>query len=341
MLNQPLTTGNGGARILVTGGAGFIGHHLVRRLLEDPGNNPGNIVTVVDNLHRGTEENLIPCRNRIVFRQQDIRDPGALVEAMRGCEVVFHLAAQSSVMGAVQDTAYSYSTNVQGTLEILRAARAAKVRRVVFSSSREVYGEPESIPVPETAAIQPRNPYGIGKAAAETHCREFSQNGLQVVILRLSNVYGPGDIGRVIPLFVDRALRGLPLVLYDGTQVLDLVWIETVVDAFLKAGFGEFLPEPLNIGGGKGVTVAHLAQRILELTGSRSPLQIEPRRTAEISRFVADIQLAQTRLNLRAPEDPLFGLHAVIKSITKRFNGHDAMGDVEAGIDHAGVKYTS
>ena len=300
---------NGHGRILVTGGAGFIGHYLVERLAR----HHQFAVTVLDNLHRGDVANLASCGREIVFRRQDIRDRSALDEAMRGCEVVFHLAAQSSVLGSMQNMEYSCATNVLGTFHVLEAARQAGVKRVVFTSSREVYGEPGSIPVPETAPLQPKNPYGASKAAAEMYCRVFGRNDFEVVVLRLANVYGPGDKDRVIPLFVERALRGLPLLLYDGTQILDFVWIDIVVDALIKAAFGEFSPEPLNIGSGKGTTIADLARRILALTGSRSLLKIEQRRGAEVSRFVADTTRAQARLGLLTPEDPLCGLEEVVK----------------------------
>ena len=293
----------------MTGGAGFIGHYLVRHLSR----NHTNAITVIDNLHRGNLANLEPCIDGIVFHRQDIRDRSALDEAMRGCEVVFHLAAQSSVMGTIEDGEYSCATNVLGTFQVLQAARDAGVKRVVFTSSREVYGEPENVPVPETALLLPKNPYGASKAAGEMYCRVFGQKGLEIMILRLANVYGPGDTDRVIPLFVERALRGLPLSLYDGTQILDFVWIDFVVDALMRAGFGEFSSEPLNIGSCKGITIAALAKRILDLTNSRSLLKIEPRRDVEVSRFIADTTRAQARLGLQVPDDPLFGLEEVIK----------------------------
>lgn len=302
---------DGRGRILVTGGAGFIGGHLVERLAR---RHKGGAVTVIDNLRRGDPENLRSCSGDIVFCRSDIRDRAALDPVMRGCEVVFHLAAQSSVMGACEDTEYSCSTNVLGTLHVLEAAKQAGVKRVVFTSSREVYGEPDRIPVPETAPLSPKNAYGASKVAGEMYCRVFGQNGLEVVVLRLANVYGPRDIGRVIPLFVDRALRGLPLLLYGGSQILDFVWIDAVVDALIQTGFGEFSPEPLNIGAGRGITVAALAQRILDLTGSHSPLAIEERRGVEVSRFVADTTRAQARLGLPLPEDPLFGLEQVVQA---------------------------
>jgi UDP-glucose 4-epimerase len=298
-----------GKRVLVTGGAGFIGHYLVKHLLR----NHKNEVTVIDNLHRGHLANLEPCMADIVFHRQDIRDRSALDEAVRGCEIVFHLAAQSSVMGAIQDAEYSCATNVLGTFQVLQAARHAGVKRVVFTSSREVYGEPENVPVPETASLQPKNPYGASKAAGEMYCRVFRQRDFEIVVLRLANVYGPRDAGRVIPLFVERALLGLPLFLYDGTQILDFVWIDVVVNALIRAGLGEFLPEPLNIGSCKGITIAGLAKRILDLTNSRSLLKTERPRDVEVSRFVADTTRAQAALGLPVPDDPLFGLEEVVK----------------------------
>ena len=298
-------------RTLVTGGAGFIGHHLVNTLKKIPGVS----VTVLDNLQRQRAEKLRPTPGNVTFHPLDIRDRSAVARAIHGTDVVFHLAAQSTVIGSAEDVEYSFSSNVQGTFNVLHAAAMAGTKRVVFTSSREVYGEPETIPVPETAQLKPKSHYGASKAAAEMYCRAFRQNGLQVVILRLANVYGPGDTGRVIPLFVEQALRGIPLVLYDGTQVLDFVWIGTVVSVLMDAGFREFLPGPINIGSGIGVTVRELAIRILELTNSRSTIHTEPRRDAEVSHFVADTAEGQKRLRLPVVDDPLFGLQHVIESV--------------------------
>lgn len=298
-------------RILVTGGAGFIGHHLVQRLTRD---HAGSVI-VLDNLHRGSIVNLRGCEREILFRQDDVRDRAALAEVMRGCELVFHLAAQSNVMGAVRDVEYSFSTNVQGTFNVLQAAREAGVNRVVFASSREVYGDPAAMPVPETAPMQPKNAYGIGKACGEMYCQVFREGGPEVVILRIANAYGSGDKDRVIPLFIENALVGRPLVLYGGTQILDFVRVDTVVDAMMKAGFGEYVSLPVNIGSGKGTPITDLANRIIQLTGSHSLLQIEPGRQAEVSCFIANTARAQKQFGIPCPEDPLSGLHDVIASM--------------------------
>ena len=295
-------------RILVTGGAGFIGRHLVRRLVKDQAGS----VRVLDNFHRARPETLADCLDEIQLLREDVRNAAALMEALRGVDLVYHLAAQSSVMGAEADADYTFRTNVLGTFELLRAARLNGVRRVVFTSSREVYGDPLRLPVPETAQLKPKNLYGASKVAGEAYCSVFGSDGLETAVLRLANVYGPGDTGRVLPLFLRRALQGQPLVLYGGQQVLDFVWIDAVVEALLKTGFGDLIPEPLNIGSGKGITISKLSRRVLELTGWRSNVEIVPARQIEVTGFVADVTRARRVLGLEQPADPLFGLAEMV-----------------------------
>jgi UDP-glucose 4-epimerase len=295
----------------VTGGAGFIGSHLVQRLTRDRSDS----VVVLDNLRRASGENLLVSGSNVFFRQDDIRDRAAVGESMRGCDTVFHLAAQSNVLGAVSDIEYSFDTNVQGTFNVLKAARETGVRRVVFTSSREVYGDSDLTPRQETDPIRPKNAYGVSKAAGEMYCRIFNEGSLEVVVLRIANAYGPGDRDRVIPLFIENAILGRPLVLYGGTQVLDFVWIDTIVDALMKAAFDEKVSGPINIGSGKGITVRDLAQRVIELTASDSSLRIEPQREVEVACFVANISRAREQFGIQAPQDPLFGLQSVIDSI--------------------------
>ena len=157
-------------RILITGGAGFIGSHLVDRLALDPSNH----LIVLDNLRRGRLANLEPMTDRVEFIQGDICDRSVVERAVQGVDLVYHLAAQSNVLGAVTDIDYSFRANVVGTFEVLKAAAEAGVRRLVFSSSREVYGDPQTLPVPESAPISPKNAYGASKAAGEMYCRAFS-----------------------------------------------------------------------------------------------------------------------------------------------------------------------
>jgi UDP-glucose 4-epimerase len=286
----------------VTGGAGFIGAHLVNSLASA---HAGDII-VLDNLYRGYSRDSLP--SSVAFRHTDIRDPAAVADAVRGCDIVFHLAAQSNVMGAVADSGYAFSTNVLGTYTVLEAAAAAGVKRLVFTSSREVYGDPKSIPVRETAPVRAKNAYGASKVAGEVYCRLAAQQGLETVVLRLANVYGPGDRDRVIPLFAAAARAGEPITVFGSRKLLDFVWIDTVVDALLRAALGSYIRGPVNVGSGIGTTIVDLARRITQLTRSPSRIEITDERGQEVGRFVADIARARRLLEIHQPEDPLWAL---------------------------------
>ena len=295
-------------RILVTGGAGFVGSHLVEALVAA---GVGEIV-VIDNLHRGRLSNLQGCWDRIEFVQADVRDAESLQHSLRAVDVVYHLAAQSTVMGAVDNLEYSFSTNVVGTFHLLQAAYRQRVKRFVFASSREVYGEAQESPTPETAPLRPKNAYGASKVAGELYCDVFAKLGLDAAILRFTNVYGPRDEGRVIPNFIASALRGIPLTVFGGDQVLDFVWVGTVVDALVMAGLGEPIVGPLNVGSGQGTTIVDLARRVLDATSSPSRLDFVPGRGEETVRFVADTARACAIVKLPRPVDPLSRLNDVV-----------------------------
>lgn len=297
-----------GMRVLVTGDAGFIGGWLVERLIRE---NAQRIV-VLDNLHRNCVPNPVSFPAPVMFVNADIRDRESLVGAMEGCDLVYHLAAQSNVMRAITDPDYAFTTNVVGTFNVLAAAKAAGVTRVVFTSSREVYGEVDRIPVPETAPINAKNAYGASKAAGELYCRVAAESGLETVILRLANVYGPRDRDRVIPLFIEAALGGQPLTAYGGDQILDFVGIGSVVDALLSGGRGSWVRDPVNIGSGTGTTIWKLAERVLQITGSQSPIQAAPPRSQEVVRFVADTTRSQRLWYISRPEGPLDHLPEVV-----------------------------
>lgn len=289
-------------KILITGGAGYIGSRLGCRLAGD------HEVVLLDNLRRGTRA----AAQGLVLVEGDVRDAGLLREVSQDCEVVFHLAAESAVMSAAADPEYCFETNVAGTFRVLRAAQAAGVKRVVFSSSREVYGECAALPVAESAALAPCNVYGSSKAAAEMCCSSFRKAGLEVAVVRLSNVYGPGDQGRVIPLFVGQAVRGFPLTLFGAQQVMDFVWIDTVVDSLVRLGLGAYVEGPLNVGSGKGTTIVDLARRVVAEAESASLVEVVDQRQGEVMRFVADTAAAEREIGLAVPGDALFGLREVI-----------------------------
>ncbi|MCX6054723.1 MAG: NAD-dependent epimerase/dehydratase family protein [Chloroflexi bacterium] len=294
-------------KILVTGGAGFIGSHLVDRLEKDSDHQ----ISIFDNLFRGKRENISRHLNsgRIEFLEKDLRDYSSLLNAARGSDVIYHLGAQSNVMGAVTDVDYSFNTNVGGTFNVLKAAQEAHVGRVVFTSSREVYGDPQFVPVSEDHPLGSKNTYGASKAAGELYCRVF-QNlfDVQTSVLRLANVYGSRDFGRVIPLWLGWAREGRDLTVYGGRQVIDFIWIDVVVEALIRASKVDLHGQPVNIGSGKGTPILELAQRIIDLAGTGSKVDMHPARGAEVVEYIAKVDRMMEVLDLNPPHDPLSGL---------------------------------
>ncbi len=296
------------AKVVVTGGAGFIGSHLVDRLVDR-----GHEVTVIDNLSRGRPEKLAghmrEGRARLVV--DDIRRFDAVAAVLLGCDVVYHLAAQSNVMGAVLDPDYSVTTNVLGTFNVLRAAVETRVPRVVFTSSREVYGEARTLPVNESCPLVAKNHYGASKVAGEAYCRTFAaSHGLEVGIVRLTNVYGPGDSHRVIPLWLAAAQQERDLEVFGGEQLIDFLWVGTAVDALVFAAT-QALPGPVNIGSGVGTKILELAERTLSVTRSKSRIVRTAARDVEVARFVADTTLMRS-LGLSPELDPLHHLAEIV-----------------------------
>lgn len=293
-------------RALVTGGAGFIGAHLVRALVAR-----GDEAVVFDSLRRGSRQAL-PGGTRLI--EGDIRDADALERAVRGSDTVFHLAAQSNVLGAMDDVGYSFSTNVTGTFNALKASAEAGVHKFVFASSREVYGDQVVLPVCEAAPATARNPYGASKVAGEAYCRTWATLApMKCAVLRLANVYGPGDRDRVIPLWLERAAHGDDLVVYGGRQVLDFVHVEVVVEAMLRAA-ETALPGPVNVGSGAGTPILGLAERIGGFAGGVR-VAVEPPRNAEVVRFVANTALMREMLGIQPPADPLYGLEEMWREL--------------------------
>ncbi len=272
-------------KTIVTGGAGFIGSHLTNALLER-----GFEVHVVDNLATGKRERLCP---EAVFHNADIRDLQAIAPIFTGAELVFHTAALPRVQPSIEDPITANDTNVNGALNVLVAARDAKVKRVVYSASSSAYGDQEKLPLTEDMPAEPLSPYGLQKYIGELYCRLFNQiYGLETVSLRYFNVYGPGASGEgayalVIGKFLDQRRRGEPLTIVpDGRQSRDFTHVRDVVRANIlaaespKVGQGEVI----NIGGGHNHSVLEIAELI---GGPRVFIEprIEPKHTlADISR---------------------------------------------------------
>lgn len=297
--------------VVVTGGAGFIGSHLVDALLA----RGEDTVLVLDNLRRGRLASIArhDGDSRYRFLLGDIQNADLVDQALDRAEVVFHLAAQSNVLGAVSDPRYSFESNVCGTFNVLEAARRHRVRRVVFASSREAYGEAGSLPVTEEHPLTAKNTYGASKVAGEAYCRSFTTVfGLETAVLRLTNVYGLGDRDRVIPIWIERALRGEALEVFGGTQLIDFVWVGLVVEALLRAAGADIVGVPINVGSGTGTPILDLARRILAVTGSSSDLIVTPARHAEVTRFVADVDRLHEHLGLVPDADPLLHLPELV-----------------------------
>jgi UDP-N-acetylglucosamine/UDP-N-acetyl-alpha-D-glucosaminouronate 4-epimerase len=257
------------ARALVTGGAGFIGSNLVRALLER-----GDDVRVLDNFSTGNRANLDNLDVEIV--EGELRSYERVHNAVRGCEVVYHLGALGSVPRSVQDPLTSSAVNVEGTLNVLLAARDEGIRRVVFASSASVYGSRASLPAAEDAAPDPISPYGVAKLAAERYCISFSRvyESFESVVLRYFNVFGPrqspfSQYAAGIPLFITAIAAGEPITVYgDGEQSRDFTYVDNVVDATLRAGDApDASGEIFNVAAGAPASVNVVADTIGSILG--------------------------------------------------------------------------
>lgn len=285
-------------RVAVTGGAGFIGRHLVEALAL-----AGHSVVVLDNLRRGRLDPASGAAAR--FACGDVRELADCMRAFEGCEAVIHLAAQANVMGTESDPDYAFETNVAGTWNVARASMLCGVRHLVFASSREVYGNALGLPVRECDPLRPHNLYGATKASGEAILSALRTPAFGVSILRLTNVIGAGDRDRVVPNWLRAARAGEPLVMFGGTQELDLVPVDFVVEVVMRVTTGQALAGPVNVGTGTGTRLPDLADHILRATGSSSTIEIRPPRGAEVVRFRADVSRLVETLELTPPADPL------------------------------------
>ena len=283
-------------RVLITGGAGFLGSALANRLVS-----LGHQVRALDDLSAGDETRL---DKRVAFFRGDTRDIPKLWTLLRGVDCVYHLAARVSVPESVLYPVEYNDVNVGGTVSLMTAVRDAQVKRVVFTSSGAAYGEQEQQPVKEELRLQPQTPYAVSKMAAEQYVLAIGALwGIETVILRIFNAYGPGQPlppahAPVIPLFLKQALSGGSLVVHgDGTQSRDFVYIDDVVDALVAAATAKTVDRLImNIGSGMEVTINQLAGMIGEVTGRRVHVLYNKSTSGGISRLVAEITLAKEKL---------------------------------------------
>jgi UDP-glucose 4-epimerase len=289
---------------LVTGGAGFIGSHLVEALVAG-----GCRVTVLDDLSSGRTSNLDPVIGRVRFIRGSICDREVVAGASAGCEVVFHLAAVVSVPRTVQDPAGSAAVNETGSLQVLEAARAAGARRVVFASSSAIYGNDPVLPKREDMPPQPLTPYAVQKLAVEYYLRVYhALYGLQTVGLRFFNVFGPrqdpsSPYSGVISIFMSKAISGdRPIIYGDGRQTRDFVFVGDVVQALIAAATSPSSPgRVFNVGTGKALTITGLWKAIADLSDSRATPLYQPPRAGDVRHSVSAIDCAAAGLGF-APQ---------------------------------------
>jgi UDP-glucose 4-epimerase len=283
---------------LVTGGAGFIGSNLVRALLAR-----GDRVRVLDNFSTGSRGNLDGLDVEVV--EGELRSYERVHNAVRGAEVVFHLGALGSVPRSVQDPLTSSAVNVEGTLNVLLAARDEGVRRVVYSSSSSVYGTRRDLPVTEETPPDPLSPYGVAKLAAERYCVSFARvyGSFEAVVLRYFNVFGPrqnpfSQYAAVVPRFVTAVARGEPVTIEgDGEQSRDFTYVENVVEATIAAADADGASGRIfNVSAGSPETVNALADTIGRILGRPVERRFAPARPGDIRASWADMAAAREGL---------------------------------------------
>lgn len=286
-------------KILVTGGAGFIGSHITDRLVE-----LGHEVTVLDDLSTGRQQNIAHLMGRIRFVRGSITDLSLLREVMQGVEVVFHQAALGSVPRSVEDPATTHEVNITGTFNVLLAARDAGVRRVVYAASSSAYGDTPTLPKVESMLPNPLSPYAVSKLVGEYYCQVFTRvYGLQTVSLRYFNVFGPrqnpdSQYAAVIPRFITAALKGEPLTVYgDGEQSRDFTYIENVVHANLLAMESTAaVGKVYNVACGGRYTLNQLIRQLETILGRKLEVQYLPPRVGDVKHSEASITLAERDL---------------------------------------------
>jgi UDP-glucose 4-epimerase len=302
-------------RVLVTGGAGFIGSHIVEELVHR-----GDSVRVLDDFSSGRHENLAPWRNEIEIIEADLRDTTRLRAAVSDMEWVFHLAAFISVSQSMLEPQTCFDVNVGGTASLLEAARQAGVRKVVLASSTAVYGDTQVFPTTEDTALLPLSPYAVSKQVNELFARLYTQVfGLPVVALRYFNVYGPrqrpdSEYAAAIPIFISRLLANQPIRIFgDGKQSRDFVYVKDIVRANLLAAGSQAAGEAFNICSGRETSLLDLMEELSELAPSQPQVQFEAPRAGDIYRSFGSSAKAEQAFNFTARTSLREGLAETFK----------------------------
>ena len=299
-------------RVLITGGAGFLGSALARRLVTE-----GHHVRVLDDLSAGDPSRLPP---EVLFTRGDVRDRPKLWTLLQGVQCVFHLAARVSVAESVAYPREYTDVNVVGTVALMEAMRDVGVRRVILASSGTVYGDQPRQPVDENMRPNPLAPYAVSKIAAEYYVFTLGAlYNIETVALRIFNAYGPGQAlppvhAPVIPQFLKQALSGESLIIFgDGLQTRDFVYVDDVVDAFIAAAMApDVNRQIINVGSGQEVSINALVRLIAEVTGRRPSVLYNERQFGGVSRLVASLEKARMLLNYEPRVDLRTGLQRLL-----------------------------
>ena len=290
-----------GKRVLVTGGAGFVGSHLVDRL------GPRNDVTIIDDLTTGTLRNLADAPRDVHLKKASILDAEALADATRDREVVYHLAAKTSVPESVAKPEIYWETNVEGTVRVLKAAADAGAKRVVFISSAAVYGNSPEMPKVESMRPAPESPYAMTKMVGEFACEEIrGLTGLETVVLRLFNAYGPrqdpsSPYAGVMAKFGAAVAAKRSVEIYgDGEQTRDFVYIGDIAEALELAGEKPVSGLVMNVASGEAITVNEVVRLLSELVGRPIRALRKPERPGDILHSLADVTIAREKLGFKA-----------------------------------------
>ena len=280
-------------RVLITGGAGFIGRHIAE-YFQDRAE-----VRIIDNLRSGLKSNLSGLKCELIVGS--ILDRDLVREAMRGVDFVFHLAAMVSVQESVQKPNECAEINVGGTAIVLEEAARARAKKLIFSSSAAIYGDNPTIPKVESMPTEPKSPYATGKGEAERYCRSFTdEERLPTVCLRYFNVFGPyqnpaSEYSAAIPAFIEKAFRNQPITIFgDGRQTRDFIYVKDVVAANAFFALKSHATDVFNVGCGREITITDLALTILSLASSSSTIEYEAERPHDVKHSIANIDKIQT-----------------------------------------------
>jgi UDP-glucose 4-epimerase len=286
-------------KVLITGGAGFIGSHIAEEIIK----NKGAEVVLLDNLSVGKKEN-VPEGCELVIG--DIKDKKSILKAFKGVDIVFHDAAFVSIRGSFEKIRETMESNFMGTLNVFEAAAENNVKKIVTASSMDVYGEPQYLPVNENHPLNTKSPYGLSKVFGEMLCKIFEDKyGMKCVALRYFNTYGirqtPSDYVGVTTVFINQALNGKPITVYgDGNQTRDYVWVKDVAQANILAAFSN-VSGAFNVGSGKETSVNQIADMIIKKIGGKKTYLVKP--PGEISRMCADISKSRKMLKYEPKGD--------------------------------------